>query len=186
MIPGPSSMLALTQGARYGWTAGILSGLGNVFASVLQAVITYIIIWQIGEISVAFLRIIKYTGAAYIIYLGLMLLKIESFDVAPEVTDRSDGNSLIGYFSDGFVFAIFNPKALTFFAAMFPQFVSGGSINVKIVMLIFTPIAIISFSCFIFYVFTGRLVMKVINETRHIGRLFGSLIILSGIIFSLS
>jgi homoserine/homoserine lactone efflux protein len=186
MIPGPSSMLALTQGARYGWTAGILSGLGNVAASVTQGIISFFAIYQLGELSVISLQVIKYIGAIYIIYLGFSLFKVESFDADPDTMTKSHSENLLKYFSDGFVFAIFNPKALTFFAAIFPQFANGSSTSTSLMIAIFTPIAVIAFMCFIFYVFAGKLIMNLFNKTRHIGKLFGGLIVLSGVLFLLS
>lgn len=180
IIPGPSSLLALTQGARYGLSAGALSGVGNVIASVLQGILALLVISQVGKISPSALEFIKYFGAAYIIYLGITLLKVESFGPSPEAA--SSATSIKGYrhLWDGFAFAIFNPKALTFFAALFPQFVEGGAISFELLALIFLPIAIIAFACFIFYVIAGSLLIGLMSRTRHIGKIFGGMIIIAG------
>ena len=179
-------MLALTQGARYGWTAGIFSGLGNVVASVIQGVLAYTLIYQLGGISPAFLNIIKYIGAAYIIYLGVSLFKVNSFGSGPNAMVENKKQGLLKCFYDGFAFAIFNPKALTFFAAMFPQFVNGKSVSIELVAIIFSPIALIALACFMFYVFAGKLIMSFMSKTQHIGKFFGGIIVLSGIVFLLS
>lgn len=186
IIPGPSSILALTQGARYGLSAGALSGFGNVIASLLQGVIALLVIMQVGRISPIVLEYIKYLGAAYIIYLGAKLLKIESFGADHEAASTEVSVNGCKHLWDGFAFAIFNPKALTFFAALFPQFVKGGEIDPKLIALIFLPIAIIAFVCFIFYVIAGRLLISLMNRTRHIGKVFGGMIILAGCILLLS
>ena len=180
IIPGPSSLLALTQGARYGLSAGALSGIGNVIASVLQGVLALLIISQVGKISTSALEFIKYLGAAYIIYLGVTLLKVESFGPSPE--SKAAAISVKGYkhLWDGFAFAIFNPKALTFFAALFPQFIGGGAVSIELIAMIFLPIAIIAFACFIFYVVAGSLLIGVMSRTRHIGKIFGGMIIAAG------
>jgi homoserine/homoserine lactone efflux protein len=186
MIPGPSSMLALTQGARYGWAAGVFSGLGIVAASVAQGTVAYILIYQIGGLSPAFLEIIKYVGASYIIYLGVTLFKVESFGVGPDIAFRDNKGGQFKCFYDGIAFAIFNPKALTFFAAMFPQFINGGPITIQHLLVIFFPIMIIAFVCFLFYVLAGKLIMNLVGKSKHIGRFFGGAIVLSGVIFLLS
>lgn len=169
MIPGPSSMLALTQGARYGWVAGIFSGLGNVVASVSQGIVAYALIYQLGGVSPTFLEIIKYVGASYIIYLGVTLFKVDSFGSGPDIASGINKHGLFKCFYDGFAFAIFNPKALTFFAAMFPQFINGSALNARHIAAIFSPIAIIAFVCFLFYVFAGKLIMNLMKKTQHIG-----------------
>lgn len=180
IIPGPSSLLALTQGARYGLSAGALSGVGNVIASVLQGILALLVISQLGKISPSALELIKYFGAAYIIYLGITLLKVESFGPSPE--SKAATTSVKGYkhLWDGFAFAIFNPKALTFFAALFPQFIEGGVVSIELLALIFLPIAVIAFACFIFYVIAGNLLIGLMGRTRHIGKIFGGMIIVAG------
>lgn len=139
-----------------------------------------LVISQVGKISPSALEFIKYFGAAYIIYLGITLLKVESFGPSPEAA--SSATSIKGYrhLWDGFAFAIFNPKALTFFAALFPQFVEGGAISFELLALIFLPIAIIAFACFIFYVIAGSLLIGLMSRTRHIGKIFGGMIIIAG------
>lgn len=186
MIPGPSSMLALTQGARYGWIAGVFSGFGNVVASVVQGVVAYALVYQLGGISSEFLNVIKYIGAAYIIYLGVSLFKVNSFGSGPGVMAENKRQGLIKCFYDGFAFAIFNPKALTFFAAMFPQFISDKSVDIGVVAVVFLPIALIALACFMFYVFAGKLIMNFMSKTQHIGKFFGGVIVLSGMVFLLS
>jgi homoserine/homoserine lactone efflux protein len=180
IIPGPSSILALTQGARYGFSAGALSGIGNVIASVLQGTVALLVISQVGNISPATLGIIKYFGAAYVIYLGISLLKVKSFGSTVALSKSNDAASSYKHLWDGFAFAIFNPKALTFFAALFPQFVSSSPITGHVIAAIFVPIAVIAFVCFIFYVVAGNLLIGIMGKTEHIGKFFGTMIILAG------
>lgn len=186
IIPGPSSLLALTQGARYGFAAGALSGIGNVLASVLQGVVALAAISQLGKISPESLQFIKVFGAAYIIYLGTTLLKVESFGAAPETSIGVTSISAGKHLWDGFAFAIFNPKALTFFAALFPQFIEGGTITMQLLAIIFLPIASIAFVCFIFYVVAGKALIGLMSSTKHIGKVLGGLIIAAGVFLLMS
>lgn len=185
MIPGPSSMLALAQGARYGIWAGTLSGIGNAIASICQAAIALLAITQIGNLSTSTLAIIKYIGAAYIIYIGIGLLKVESFSHPNETRLKGDSPNSLSHVWNGFSFAIFNPKAITFFAAFFPQFIDQGTPTQPQIIAIFAPIALIAFICFIFYAIAGHALMKVMDRTRHIGKIFGGLIIGAGILMLL-
>jgi threonine/homoserine/homoserine lactone efflux protein len=185
IIPGPSMFLALLQGSEYGIFAGFIGAIGNVIASLVQAVITYYIIIKIGGISSSIFFWLKIFGAVYIIYVGVKLLPIKNF------AKPSDGNiqrseSIIRHGIDGFLFAILNPKALTFFAALFPKFVHPGAIEWAVILAVFMPIAIIAFVCFMAYVVAGSNLIKIFNSTIHIGKIFGIFIISSGIILLFS
>lgn len=186
IIPGPSSLLALSQGARYGVTAGVLSGFGNVIASVLQGILALFAILQLGTISPESLGIIKVVGAAYIVYLGASLLKVKSFGLASESITEKASVTAGRHLWNGFAFAIFNPKAITFFAALFPQFVVREAITAQLLATIFLPIALIAFICFIFYVIAGKAIIGLMSGTKHIGKILGSLIIAAGAILLIS
>lgn len=67
--------------------------------------------------SIAF-SIVKYAGAAYLIYLG-----VRTIFVAGPATGAAPAR----IFRDGFVVALLNPKTALFFAAFLPQFMSGGA-----------------------------------------------------------
>jgi homoserine/homoserine lactone efflux protein len=185
IIPGPSTFLALLQGSHYGIFAGFIGAIGNVTASLIQAIITYYIILKIGGISPFIFFCLKIFGSTYIIYVGVKLLPVKSF------TQPSDGNvqiskSIIRHGIDGFLFAIVNPKALTFFAALFPKFVHPGVIETTVILAIFMPIAIIAFICFMAYVVAGFNLIKIFNSTIHIGKIFGIFVIAAGIILLFS
>ena len=181
MIPGPSSLLAIRQGVQFGMVVGTISALGNVIASLLQAIIAFFIISQIGKISTTLLFIIKLIGSAYIIYLGITLLKVHSFSNALDDNDNKKDNNYIKHCFDGFAFAIFNPKAIMFFAALFPQFVDGGMLNLQNILLIFVPIGSIAFVCFMVYVLAGSALFRLFGASPHIGKIFGTSIILAGL-----
>ncbi len=67
---------------------------------------------------------------------------------------------------DGFMFAIVNPKAIVFFAALFPQFVRRSAAGGVIAMGV--PIVTIGFACFMSYVVAGRLMVEILGNRRHV------------------
>lgn len=187
IIPGPAMLLALTKGNRDGLRAGVLAASGNVIASVIQALIALMVIIEIGGISPLFLAVLKYAGAGYIIYLGIGLFRARALAApppaaAPTAPPRRPTASDIGCFRDGFAFALFNPKALTFFAALFPQFIAAGQgHSLAGIFLVLAPVAVIAFLCFMAYVYAGKTLFRALGASRVVGKIFGGAIILTGL-----
>jgi len=126
LIPGPSTLVAFAHGATFGWVRSSYTALGNSAASVLQATAASaglgMVITNSGSLFVA----IKYAGAAYLIYVGIQMWRNAarrvSLGAATALADRRPRRLFLG----GFSVAISNPKAIAFFTALFPQFLSSG------------------------------------------------------------
>ena len=87
--------------------------------------------------------IVKYVGAAYLIYLGVMtLLKKRQ----PEVNPKIEQKSLRRLFVDGIVVNVLNPKTALFFLAFLPQFAEPGHFTEQALLLgaVFVVLAILS------------------------------------------
>jgi homoserine/homoserine lactone efflux protein len=122
LTPGPAVLFVLSQALRRGagksvWaSSGILSANAVYFA--LSAT-------SLGAIIVASYKIfflVKWAGAAYLIYLGVQsLLSKSSILTLPEATlQAAEGKRIL---RDGFFLQGANPKALLFFTAILPQFI---------------------------------------------------------------
>jgi threonine/homoserine/homoserine lactone efflux protein len=145
LVPGPSVLYIVARSISQGRGAGIVStlgvGMGNV-AHVLAAALGLSAILMSS--AVAF-TVVKYAGAAYLIYLGIRTLMDSNH---AEVEDSPQPEGLWRIFSQGFVVNLLNPKTALFFLAFLPQFVtvSSGNITLQIVILgvTFTTLAIIT------------------------------------------
>jgi threonine/homoserine/homoserine lactone efflux protein len=73
IVPGPSMLLALTHGRRYGPKRTIASALGNVSITLLQAAISIAGLGTILLASEGLFDIIKWIGSSYLIYMGLSI-----------------------------------------------------------------------------------------------------------------
>ena len=71
IIPGPSMILALTHGVKYGPGKTMATALGNTCASMIQATISIAGLGAVLTASQPMFLTLKYAGAAYLIYLGL-------------------------------------------------------------------------------------------------------------------
>jgi len=129
ITPGIDTIFILNKSIAQGKKAGIYSLLGlntGVLGHTLFAALGLSLI--IAKSVIAF-SVIKYMGAAYLIYLGVskLISKESLLDVDPLVEKVSDSNRQ--NFVSGFFTNILNPKVALFFLAFFPQFIAPELIN---------------------------------------------------------
>ena len=124
VIPGPAILFVVAQALRYGgrqslWAnAGILSG--NSFYFVLSAT-------GLGALiatSHTLFLVVKWVGAAYLIFLGLQLWRTAGSGVLKEPLPGA-GTAVTDWalLRRGFVLELANPKAFVYFTALLPQFI---------------------------------------------------------------
>ena len=125
VTPGPGVLYIVTRSVTQGRAAGLASvggvALGN-FGNALGASLGLGALFAVS--SVAF-TVVKYAGAAYLVWLGLRMLREPARLATPPRAPRHDGPACI--FRDGFLVALLNPKTALFFAAFLPQFIGGGA-----------------------------------------------------------
>lgn len=156
IIPGPSMLLALNHGIKYGVKNGMITALGNVAATFLQAMITIIGLSIILiKINILF-NIIRYLGASYLIYIGIMTI-LNSNNVLKlsqdEIFKKKNAYSL---FRESFLVTIGNPKAIVFFTALFPQFINGDKETTFTLVILITLLLSIAFISMMIYIIFGQ------------------------------
>ena len=149
IVPGPSVSLIIANSLRSGTSAG----LANVAGTQL-GLLTMILVLALGLDAVvammgeAFIYV-KLAGAAYLVYLGVKLLR--SGGELPE--GKGARRSLRGYVIQGFLVIWSNPKALLFFGAFIPQFVDptmNAAVQVIVYGTIFMVVATVFDSAYAF------------------------------------
>lgn len=121
ITPGPGVFYIVTRTLAQGRRAGLasmagvaLGNLGNAFAAALGLAALFAVS------SLAF-SLVKYGGAAYLLYLGVRALRLgDETPQRPAPAIATPGR----IFRDGFVVALLNPKTTIFFAAFLPQFMN--------------------------------------------------------------
>jgi len=129
LLPGPAVLYITARSANQGRVAGFVSVLAIEAANLVQAVAAGLGLSAILLSSALAFDVVKYLGAAYLIYLGIKkLLTKEESSTGQEVKRES----LSQIFWQGFVINILNPKTALFFFAFLPQFVNPEKGNVTI------------------------------------------------------
>ncbi len=119
LSPGPGVVLTLSNSIRYGISKSVSGVAGIAFGTLIVAAISATGVGVILATSALMFSIMKYLGAAYLIYLG-----IKSWRSAPVTLSTKtlyNGNHR-QRFLEGLLIQITNPKAVVFFMSVFPQF----------------------------------------------------------------
>ena len=149
LIPGPAVLYITARSASQGRMAGLVSVLAIETANFIQAVAAALGLSAILLSSALAFDMVKYLGAAYLIYLGVRKLTA-SEDAVETVGFKRE--SLARIYWQGLAINILNPKTAFFFLAFLPQFVDPalGKVTVQTLLLgaIFVGMAIITDSLY--------------------------------------
>jgi len=132
--PGPAVIYIVTRSVSQGRAAGLASCLGLALGGMVHVLAAVLGLSALLAASALAFNVVKYTGAAYLVWLGIQrLTQAAGSDLAPRV----EAHSLARVFSEGVVVNLLNPKAALFFLAFLPQFVvpSRGQLPLQVAIL---------------------------------------------------
>jgi threonine/homoserine/homoserine lactone efflux protein len=118
-IPGPAVLYIVVQSAEQGRRVGLASVAGVHLGTLVHVTAAAVGLSAIIVASAVAFSVVKYAGAAYLIYLGIRKLLSREDNVAVE----GGRESLRRAFARGAVVNVLNPKTAIFFLAFLPQFV---------------------------------------------------------------
>jgi threonine/homoserine/homoserine lactone efflux protein len=124
--PGPAVLLIVSLSLSRGFRPGLAASLGILSANAMYFILSATSLGAILLASWQLFTVIKWLGAAYLIWLGIRMFLSASSRPEP---DRSAPQRLPShrFFSLGFLTQGANPKALVFFTAILPQFIDANS-----------------------------------------------------------
>lgn len=144
VIPGPAVLYIVTRSVAQGRRAGLASVLGIELASLCHAVAAAFGLSAILLASALAFNVVKYLGAAYLIYLGVRALLSRNGE---EADDEPKTQPLALLFRKGFVVNLLNPKTALFFYAFLPQFVDPARGSVVLQILVLGGIFVLMATC---------------------------------------
>ena len=157
--PGPAIFFIITKSTLYGWKKASFSALGNITGLFCLGIIAVTGLGAILKTSEIVFDLIKFAGAAYLIYLGLVqfFTKTASTNVDQEpLTPKlfSPGKT----FFQAFGVAVSNPKAIIFLTALFPQFID---VDKSLAPQFFVLVSVLMASSFCFLMFYAIVAHKI-------------------------
>jgi threonine/homoserine/homoserine lactone efflux protein len=166
LTPGPAVIYVVTRTLAQGRRAGLASVGGVALGNLGNAAGAAIGLAALFAVSSLAFTIVKYAGAAYLVYLGVRAL------LAPSKVAAQDGFGTTSHpriFRDGFLVALLNPKTAIFFAAFLPQFMDpAGSTVLQSISLgvVFVLIATVTDCC---YVLAASTIAPLLGRMRGAG-----------------
>jgi len=120
-IPGPSQLLMLSNSATNGLRRGVFTAAGDLTANLLQMLAAGLGLAAIIAASGTALAVIKWLGVAYLVFLGVQAI----VKAKPQTGQTAQLARRKTLWMQGFITSAANPKAVVFFAALFPLFIDG-------------------------------------------------------------
>ena len=151
VAPGPDNVYVLTRGVAQGREVALASAWGMCSGLLFHITLAAVGLSAILARSAVVFSVVKYAGAAYLVYLGARALLskeefVSSAEEAPAVRLRS-------FFFRGLTMNLLNPKVAVFFLVFLPQFASpsgatadGVVLRLVVLGLIFALLSVVVFS----------------------------------------
>lgn len=183
--PGPNMLLAMTHGIHHGvkrtlaTCAGLMAGLALIMLASAAG------LGALLATSELLFSIVKYLGAAYLIFLGWKTWRSQPKPVAElqgESVSRPQDR-----FRAGFLVAMSNPKAFIFFTALFPQFMNAHLPQKTQLAILAASFFVIEASWQFAYASGGARLSRWLQSERHlklVNRLSGGAFIGAGVLLS--
>lgn len=186
--PGPAILFIITNSTLYGWKRATWSALGNIMGLFCLGIIAITGLGTILNTSLVFFNILKYAGAAYLIYLGIKIIFQKKVDFSSINTPaRSTDISSQKIFLQALGVAISNPKAIVFLTALFPQFINVEQTLIPQFSILIITLMSFSFFFLMVYAFGAQRMKIWLNRSDRItlfSRTSGSIFIGFGLLLA--
>ena len=190
--PGPGVLLAISNAMAHGKRNWIASSLSNATGLFIISGVAMAGMGAVLAVSAVAFTVLKVAGALYLVYLGIRQWRSQavsfttndSLAAAPVVKPKTDKANNQRLYRQGMGVALTNPKAILFFSALFPQFITADAPVSEQVAILTTTFVAMSLLSHLFYVllarmFRGQLVDPL--KQRMFNRLSGGLFVLLGL-----
>ena len=179
--PGPDMIIVMRNTFIGGRGAGLKTSLGVLTGNLVH--ISYCLVgigWVISQSILAF-AIIKYAGAAYLIYLGIASFRADRRSLAVKPMGKRESNRT--WFLQGFINNVLNPKGTLFYLGVFTMVITPDTSGFTKLVLVSTMMLI----CALFWLlFVGTLdrayVRRWIERSQQaVSRVFGTVLVALGL-----
>ena len=119
LIPGPTVLLVVSYALGQGWRTALPMAIGVALGDFTAMTLSMLGLGALLATSATLFTILKWVGAAYLVYLGIKLWRAGgTLDAAPR-TDAVSAARMLGH---AWLVTALNPKSITFFVAFLPAF----------------------------------------------------------------
>ena len=179
--PGPDMFLVLRNTFAGGRRAGLQTSMGVLSGNLVHISYCVLGIGVLISQSIVAFAALKYAGAAYLIYLGIMSFRSgdQRFDMNDVVDRRPDRR----WFVQGFVNNLLNPKGTLFYLGVFTTVITPGT-SASAMILLVVIMMLLSASFWLFFVCTldRRTIREFLHRSqRTVNKVYGAVLVLMGV-----
>ena len=188
--PGPAVLFIMTNATLHGKRKAAFCALGNIAGLLFMGILSVAGLGAILNTSEIVFNIIKYCGAAYLIYLGAKLCfqkgpDFHEIQKSLNVTEVSSEK----LFFQAFIVAVSNPKAIVFLTALFPQFLNIDTPLFPQFMILIATLMTLSFIFLMLYAFLAHKAKTWLarpNRVRYVSCTSGAIFMGFGVLLATS
>ena len=167
MSPGPDFIMVTRNSLVYSRKTGIYSAIGLGGGILVHVIYSLVGIGLIISQSVVLFNVIKYLGAAYLIYIGYKSITLKSSKLQLDTTEHKKDISPLKAMSIGFLTNVLNPKATLFFLSLFTLVISPTTpLGIKIFMGIEMAVVTALWFAFVAFLISNQLVKSRLQKVQ--------------------
>jgi len=185
VTPGPTVLLALSNGSRYGLRVSCMGMAGAVASDLVLVAAAALGLGALLAASETLFATVKWVGVAYLCFLGLQMMRSRgsSADLPPAgdgdaglVRHRPAGGEV---FRRSFLVAVTNPKGYLFVSAFLPQFIDPGLAQLPQYLILAVAFAGLDFMVMLAYAYAGARAARLLRSqaAQRLDRVCGGLMI---------
>ncbi len=181
LSPGPGLATIISRALASGPMAGLAVTAGLVLADFFFMGVAMVGLTAIAAAFGPFFQIVKYAGAAYLLWLGDRAFRTTA---SPLVVVPRSGKGMIKDVGLGFLVTLGNPKAILFYSALLPTFLDLTRIRFADFLILAAIVVVVSYLVYGGYIFLAERNRRLLSSraaSRLFNRLTGSVLIGAGV-----
>ncbi|ACA89082.1 LysE family translocator [Shewanella woodyi] len=178
--PGTMAVLSMSHGIHFGKTRSLATALGSVTSALILMAASAAGLGALLSATEYGFTILKYCGAAYLLFLGIKLLLTKASSQGLDLQQIKSKGTPAQMFKQAFLVGISNPKDLLFFGALFPQFIDISAPQAPQLAILAITWAVIDFSFVMIYASMANVLaptLKTSNKLHWFDRTSGGVFI---------
>jgi homoserine/homoserine lactone efflux protein len=183
LVPGPLVALIVSNSVTYGSRFGLMTVLGAAAATVVHLLLVAAGMAAAVRALGPWFDVVRVAGGAYVVWIGLQAWLSAPADLTHT---RAQPKTARATLLDGFLVALFNPKALLFYAAFFPQFVNPALPVMPQVTLLCATLLCLGMMCDSSWaLLAGRLRQVLASHARLRNQVTGGMLMTVGVVLTM-
>ena len=166
VIPGPTVLLVVSYALGQGWRTALPMAIGVALGDFTAMTLSMLGLGALLATSATLFTILKWIGAAYLVYLGIKLWRAGgTLDAAPR-TDAVSAAKMLGH---AWLVTALNSKSITFFVAFLPTFLDPKADFLTQMLVFETTFLVLAFANAFGYALVASRARRLASDPRAIG-----------------